>query len=200
MRFLSPTARERDAPQESGQRGDVEARWVAGARDGDTVAFERLYRAYVGRIYGLCLRMTGRPELAEECTQDAFVQAWRSLATFEGRSAFGTWLHRIAVNEVLGRTRRRTLPLESFDAIADVDHPVATENVESDAIVSFDIEAAIAALPPGARHVLVLQAIYGFSHEETAEMLGIAVGTCKAQLHRARQLLKSRMIAGDVPG
>jgi RNA polymerase sigma-70 factor (ECF subfamily) len=199
LRLLSPAAREGDATHESGHHGDSEARWVVAARDGDTVAFERLYRSYVGRIYGLCLRMTGRPELAEECTQDAFVQAWRSLATFEGRSAFGTWLHRIAVNEVLGRTRRRTPLLESVDALSDADHPVAPDDLESDAVVSFDIESAIESLPAGARHVLVLQAIYGFSHEETAEMLGVAVGTCKAQLHRARQLLKSRMNAGEAP-
>ena len=183
----------------SGHRDEPEARWIANARGGDTAAFERLYRTYVGRIYGLCLRMTGRPELAEECTQDAFVQAWRSLAAFEGRSAFGTWLHRIAVNEVLGRTRRRVPHLESVDALSDAEHPPATDDPESDAVVSFDIETAIAGLPAGARHVLVLQAIYGFSHEETAELLGIAVGTCKAQLHRARLLLKSRMSAGDTP-
>jgi RNA polymerase sigma-70 factor (ECF subfamily) len=143
--------------------------------------------------------MTGKPELAEECVQDAFVQAWRSLARFEGRSAFSTWLHRIAVNEVLGRSRRRTPPLESIDLLHDAELPIANENLESDAVVAFDLEEAIAALPAGARHVLVLQAIHGYSHEETAAMLGIAVGTCKAQLHRARHLLKTRMAAGGVP-
>lgn len=179
--------------ERGGQSTDAEL--VDRARRGDTTAFEQLYQTYAGRIHGLCLRMTGKPELAEECVQDAFVQAWRSLARFEGRSAFGTWLHRIAVNEVLGRSRRRTPPLESIDLIHDADLPIANDDVESDAVVAFDLEDAIAALPAGARQVLVLQAIYGYSHEETAEMLGIAVGTCKAQLHRARHLLKARMAA-----
>ena len=168
------------------------------ARGGDPGAFEQLYRRYAGRINGLCLRMTGKPDIAEECTQDAFVQAWRNLGRFEGRSAFATWLHRIAVNEVLARSRRRGPVLEAIETTPEAQLPVATDDVESDAVVTFDIESAIASLPAGARHVLVLQAIYGFSHEETAEMLGIAVGTCKAQLHRARGLLKSRMTPGEL--
>lgn len=193
MRLVSTTRQVSGSPYESGARDTDESGLVARARGGDTAAFEALYRRYVGRINGLCLRMTGKPELAEECAQDAFVQAWRSLERFEGRSAFGTWLHRIAVNEVLGRSRRRVPHLESVDLLAEADTPVAEVDLESDAVVAFDLESAIAGLPPGARHVLVLQAIYGFSHEETAEMLGIAVGTCKAQLHRARRLLKARM-------
>ena len=79
--------------------------WIAGARAGDHAAFERLYRAHVGRVYGLCLRMTGHPQTAEDLTQETFVNAWRSLNGFEGRSGVGTWLHRIAVNAVLARGR-----------------------------------------------------------------------------------------------
>jgi RNA polymerase sigma-70 factor, ECF subfamily len=180
------------APGEAGYAAP-EAALVARARTGDAAAFEMLYRLHVGRIHGLCLRMTGRPDVAEDCTQDAFIRAWRSLERFEGRSAFGTWLHRIAVNEVLGRARRRGPFLESVDGLAPADVPQSDDDAESDAAVVFDLETAIASLPEGARHVLVLQAIYGYSHEETADMLGVAVGTCKAQLHRARRLLKSRI-------
>jgi RNA polymerase sigma-70 factor (ECF subfamily) len=186
----------RETVEAGGDGHSDELTLIARARRGETAAFERLYRLYSGRIHGLCLRMTQKPDVAEECTQDAFIQAWRGLARFEGRSAFGTWLHRIAVNEVLRRSRRNVPLLESVDEMTDAELPASEANVESDVAVSIDVEAAISSLPPGARHVLVLQAIYGFSHEETAAMLGIAVGTCKAQLHRARQLLRARMFEG----
>lgn len=166
---------------------------VARACRGDTVAFEDLYRQHVGRVYGLCLRMTGQPESAEDLTQDTFVSAWRSLPGYEGRSSFSTWLHRIAVNAVLARRRspqgRNEISLtdeagEQMEFMAEPDMDEATP---------IDVERAIAALPPGARDIVVLHGIYGYSHEEAAGMLGVAVGTCKAQLHRARHLMRARM-------
>jgi RNA polymerase sigma-70 factor (ECF subfamily) len=165
---------------------------VESAKQGSTAAFETLYRNHVGKVYGLCLRMTANAATAEDCTQEAFIQAWRSLPRFEGRSAFGTWLHRIAVNAALARGRRRgepslrNVPIEEMaDTLPD---PVTGE-----AGGTLDLEQAIARLPAGARQVLVLVGIYGHSHEEAAAMLGIAVGTCKSQLHRARQLLGERL-------
>lgn len=161
---------------------------IARARKGDTRAFERLYRDHVGKVYGLCLRMTGNIGQAEDCTQQAFVNAWSALHRFETRSAFSTWLHRIAVNVVLGqrRSRREEVPADPEDESVD------TAVLETPVEVA-EIEAAIESLPPGARDVLVLAGIYGYSHPEVAQMLGLAEGTCKAQLHRARQLLRNRL-------
>lgn len=131
--------------------------------------------------------------------QQTFVRAWRNLAAFEGRSAFGTWLHRIAVNEVLTYRRNRgtrsegaSLPVDEEDG-EDMFDNVADKSVAADGGDVMDMEKALAGLPEGARHVVVLQAVYGHSHEEVAEMLGIAVGTCKAQLHRGRKLLRERL-------
>lgn len=166
---------------------------VESAARGSPAAFERLYRLHAGRVYGLCLRMTGHRETAEDCTQEAFVQAWRSLPRFERRSSFGTWMHRIAVNAVLAQTRRRGEQTGLRASIEDELAGSLQDGSIGDTGAGMDLEAAIAALPPGARHVLVLAGVYGYSHEETADMLGVAVGTCKAQLHRARQLLVERM-------
>jgi RNA polymerase sigma-70 factor (ECF subfamily) len=166
-----------------------EATVVAAAARGDRQAFENLYRRHVGRVTRLCLRLAGQRELAEDCVQDAFVSAWRALPGFETRSSFSTWLHRIAVNAVLAR--RRGLA-QSFEVRVDADVTTLDRRVNHDT-PALDLEAAIDALPEGARHVLVLVGLYGFSHEEAARELGIAVGTSKAQLHRARQLLSARL-------
>lgn len=176
-----------------------DAALVAAARGGDMRAFERLYRLHVGRVLGLCLRMTRRRDIAEDCAQQCFVRAWRNLAAFEGRSAFGTWLHRIAVNEVLTYGRNHGTRQEASDAEESVEELAETGGGEFDAGEVVDVERALAALPDGARHVVVLQAIYGYSHEEVAGMLGIAVGTCKAQLHRGRRLLRERMGLKEMP-
>jgi RNA polymerase sigma-70 factor (ECF subfamily) len=165
---------------------------VAAAVLGSVPAFEQLYRLHVSRVYGLCLRMTREHSTAEDCTQEAFIQAWRALPAFQGRSGFSTWLHRIAVNAVLARARKRREVLGDEASIDEVADATADGGVE-DPGASRDLEVAIGRLPPGARHVLVLSGVYGYSHEETADMLGIAVGTCKAQLHRARQLLTARL-------
>lgn len=183
----------------SGQPAPSDAELVTAARAGDTAAFERLYRAHVGRVLGLCLRMTRRRDVAEDCTQQAFVRAWRNLNAFEGRSAFGTWLHRIAVNEVLTQARNRGTRVESETAVDESNEIQQDSGGEYDAGEVMDLERAVATLPEGSRHVLVLQAIFGYSHEEVADMLGIAVGTCKAQLHRGRRLLRERLGLGETP-
>jgi RNA polymerase sigma-70 factor (ECF subfamily) len=178
-------------PEHATREGEAE--WVKLARSGDRTAFEHLYRAHAGRVYGLCLRMTGQPDLAEDLTQETFVSAWRSLASFEERSRFGTWLHRIAVNAVLARGRSPQGRDEVSLTRADGEEQEFESPGELDASLSMDLERHIATLPEGARDVLLLYGVYGYSHEEAASMLGIAVGTCKAQLHRARRLLKERM-------
>lgn len=159
---------------------------VRQARNGDRRAFERLYREHIGKVYGLCLRMTGERAEAEDCAQEAFIQAWRKLSQFRGEAGFGTWLHRIAVNTVLARRRKRR-PEDALEDSPDLRAPPDDPPARS------DLEAAIVSLPEGARHVFVLHAVYGYTHEETGEMLGVASGTCKAQLHRARQLLIERL-------
>ena len=178
---------------ERARQAAEERKLVAAAAGGSSAAFEALYRRHSAHIYGLCLRMTGQHHTAEECVQEAFVQAWRALPRFETRSTFGTWLHRIAVNTVLQQARKRGEQLGAMDSVEREVADVLPDKTVSDPGRARDIEAAIATLPPGARHVLVLAGIYGYSHEESAAMLGIAVGTCKAQLHRARALLGARM-------
>lgn len=176
------------------QRNETDVERAAG---GDRQAFERLYRKHVDRIYSLCTRMVGDRMRAEELTQDAFVRAWEKLAQFRGESAFGTWLHRLAVNVVLndrqteGRRRGR-----QDDSVEDVD-TVAHGSVRAEvpAGLSIDLERAIAGLPPGARKVFVLHDVEGYTHDEIGELLGVTAGGCKAQLHRARLLLREALNA-----
>ena len=174
---------------------------VARARAGDLAAFEVLYHANVGRVLALCLRLTADQALAIELTQDVFVHAWERIASFRGESALATWLHRIAVNTLLMRVRadrRRTArvrlaePSSSEQETAeDGDADPADEGrvPPIDVEQSIDLERAIAALPPGARRVFVLHDVVGYRHEEIARMTGLAEGTLRAQLHRARRLL-----------
>ncbi len=158
---------------------------ITAAARGDLGAFERLYRQFSPRVYGLCLRLTGQREAAEDCTQESFVAAWRALGRFEQRSRFTTWLHSIAVHTVLARRRGLRVEYEVAEPAAGLPE-MADPGSDGPPL---DLERAITRLPEGARHVLVLVGIYGFSHAEAAQILGIAEGTCKAQLHRARSLL-----------
>jgi RNA polymerase sigma-70 factor (ECF subfamily) len=130
--------------------------------------------------------------MAEDCTQETFINAWKALARFETRSSLATWLHRIAVNAALAR-RRKTNPVVELNTGEDEEEGVETEWTLETPLEVNEIETAIEKLPEGARDVLVLHAIYGYSHVEAAEMLGVAEGTCKAQLHRARGLLRAKL-------
>lgn len=160
------------------------------ARNGDASAFEVLYRLHIDRVYGLCVRMTGNVSEAEDCAQEAFIQAWSKLDKFRGDSAFGTWMHRVAVNTVLGRIRKSRREQDRIRAVGEADiYPQST----NDSGGLRDLEQAVNELPRGARHVFVLHAVYGYSHDETGDMLGIASGTSKAQLHRARRLLVQQL-------
>lgn len=166
-----------------------QAEWVAQAQAGDADAFEKLYRANVGRVYAVCLRMTADRTLAEDLTQESFVRAWNKLGSFRGASAFSTWLHRLAVNVVLSdlRARRRhTDRITVTDDLTRFERPARDARPHARA----DLEKAIAGLPEGARNVFILHDVKGYQHNEIAEMLGLAAGTSKAQLHRARRLLR----------
>lgn len=166
-----------------------EAERVAAARDGDQVAFAALYRDHVGRVHALCLRLLADRALAEDLTQEAFVKAWHQLGSFRAEARFATWLHRLTVNTVVSYQRRHGPWLSWLR-----DGPTAPEPTDpASPAARLDLEAAIARLPVRARQVFVLLDVEGYSHEQAADALGIAVGTSKAQLHRARQLLRETL-------
>lgn len=170
---------------------------VTRATAGDRQAFEALYRVHVNRVYALCVRMTNDRTAAEELTQDVFVRAWQKLSLFRGDSAFGTWLHRLAVNVVLnarkteGRDRKRFGAKDTEEDEEPFDAQLAARTETPG--LSIDLEQAIGMLPPGARKVFVLHDVEGFKHEEIAEQLSITTGGSKAQLHRARMLLRKAL-------
>jgi RNA polymerase sigma-70 factor (ECF subfamily) len=177
-------------PLQSNWSGDESTRTlISRAQNGDVDAFELIYNEHSGRVYALCLRlMGGEQTAATELMQDVFVRAWKNLGKFRGESAFSSWLHRLAVNAMLENARSdkrrvaRVLPMEDtsqLGAFAPGDSPE----------LRIDLERAIARLPEGARTAFVLHDIEGFQHQEIAAQLGIAVGTVKAQLHRAHKLL-----------
>ncbi|WP_419165182.1 RNA polymerase sigma factor [Candidatus Palauibacter sp.] len=165
---------------------------VREAAFGDAAAFERLYRAHVGRVYAVVCRLAGS-ERADELTQDVFVRAWEKLETFRGEAAFGSWLHRLAVNVVYSRLRavgaRREREVGN-------ELPLARARAPRDSIeIRLDFEVAIERLPRGARKVFVLHDIEGYKHREIAEMLEITTGTSKSQLHRARMIMRRHLDA-----
>ena len=170
-------------------RNDADAVEAALAASGDARAFERLYRGHVARVHSLVRRMLDDQD-ADEITQDVFVRAWQKLGTYRGEAAFGTWLHRLAVNVILGRRQQLGLRRERF-----LPDDTALEVVAGRAgpELSLDFEAAIARLPDGARQVFVMHDVEGYRHEEIAGLLGLAVGTSKSQLHRARMALRRHL-------
>jgi RNA polymerase sigma-70 factor (ECF subfamily) len=171
-------------------RNDTDAVEAALAASGDAHAFERLYRAHVGRVLSLVRRMLN-DEDADEVTQDVFVRAWQKLGTYRGEAAFGTWLHRLAVNVILGR---RQVLGQRRDRFYPDDTALATVSAGRSAPeLSLDFETAVARLPDGARQVFVLHDVEGYRHEEIANLLGLAVGTSKSQLHRARMALRRHL-------
>lgn len=168
--------------------GESEAADVALAVAGDQRAFERLYRLHVARIHSLARRMAAFEGDPDELTQDVFVRAWERLATYRGEAAFGTWLHRLAVNVILNWRRSEAGERRWIEDGADTDLLMGSRGNSAE---SLDLEGAIAKLPPGARQVFVLHDVEGFKHEEIAQMTGVTSGTSKAQLHRARMLLRA---------
>ena len=164
-----------------------EASLINRARDNDFRAYEALYRLHVGRVFALCVRLLNDRDMAEDMTQEAFVQAWKNLSRFRGDSAFGSWLYRIATNTVISYLRKQKHFQNSLDVDEmDIEHLESTED-------QISLETAIATLPEGARTVFVLYSLEGYTHDEISGLLDIAVGSSKAQLHRARQLLRAQL-------
>lgn len=175
------------------------------SRSGDTAAFERLYRAHSGRVHAVCLRLLGDRGRAEEATQDAFVRAWQRLGSFRGDSAFGSWLYRLAANVAVDRLRHERRRGDGLTAAGegsysdgrDLDgepaHSMESAPPAGRPGAAIDLERAIRGLPPRARMVFVLHDVEGYRHGEIAELTGIAEGTSKAQLHRARRLLREAL-------
>jgi RNA polymerase sigma-70 factor, ECF subfamily len=163
---------------------------VEKAAAGDLGAFEALYRSHVTRIHSLVRRMAG-PAEADDLTQDVFIRVWQKLTTFRGESAFGTWLHRLAVNLVIERLRSRGNDrlrwAESDSALA------STASRQSSPATRMGLDAALERLPDGARTVFVLHDVEGRTHQEIAGLLGVSAGTSKAQLHRARLLMRRHL-------
>ena len=169
----------------------TETRWVEKAQAGNRLAFEQLYRSHCDRIFALCWRMCGGDRaLAEDMVQEAFIRAWNKLHLFRGDSKFGTWLHRLAVNVVLSDRRIRVKRVQREQVFGDDLERVLVGDRDVYAGMRADLEAAIAGLPERARTVLVLYDIEGYQHNEIADLTGMAVGSSKAQLHRARKLIR----------
>ena len=172
------------------ERVPVSDQLVRQAQAGDPDAFEAVYKANAGRVYALCLRMSGNAVEARELLQDVFVRAWEKLGTWRGDAQFGTWLHRLAINVILMKWREAGRQGANDTGGEAVDLLPAHQAPEG---LKLDLEAAIAALPPGCRQVLVLHDIEGFEHAEVGKLMGIAEGTSKAHLFRARRLLREAL-------
>lgn len=178
--------------------GMTEAEAIERTKQGDVQCFELLYGLHKRRVYSLCLRMVGKVELAEDLTQDAFLQLFRKISTFRGDSAFSTWLHRLTVNIVLMHLRKKGLPEVSLDETLEPTEEGAPrieipslDGVLTGSIDRIVLERAIADLAPGYRVIFVLHDVEGYEHNEIAEMLGCSVGNSKSQLHKARLKLRS---------
>ena len=163
------------------------------AGEGDMTAFEELYQRHSRRVYSVCLRMTHNVSEAEDLTQEAFIQLFRKISSFRGDSAFTTWLHRLTVNQVLMHFRKRSVKLErtTEEGETPVQIVQGSENPNKMPVLDrISLDRAIAKLPPGYRSVFVLHDVEGHEHEDIARILGVAVGTSKSQLHKARMKLR----------
>ena len=181
---------------ETGELTEADA--IRLAQKGDAGAFERLYRLHNRRVYSLCLRMVGNPAAAEDLAQEAFLQLFRKIQTFRGESAFSTWLHRLTVNVVLMRLRRKNVIETSLDELAEQGEEsgsppreVGTPDLQlSGSVDRVNLERAVGQLPPGYRAVFLLHDVEGYEHNEIADMLGCSIGNSKSQLHKARTRLR----------
>lgn len=173
-----------------------EAELIELAKQGDGQAFEALYNLHKRRVYSLCLRMTANVAEAEDLTQEAFMQLYRKIGTFRGESAFSTWLHRMAVNVVLMRLRKKGLPVVPLEDTLETEEespkkePGAPDLALEGSIDRLQLQRAIEALPPGYRSIFVLHDVEGFEHNEIANMVGCSIGNSKSQLHKARLKLR----------
>ena len=176
-----------------------EAEAIERAKEGDADAFALLYGLHKRRIYSLCIRMTANSAMAEDLTQEAFLQLFRKIGTFRGESAFSTWLHRMAVNVVLMQLRKKNLPVIPLEETLENEEEApkkelgAQDPVLSGSIDRLRLQNAVDALPPGYRRIFVLHDVEGYEHNEIAAMLGCSVGNSKSQLHKARMKLREAL-------
>jgi RNA polymerase sigma-70 factor (ECF subfamily) len=176
----------------------TEAEAIRLAQAGNAAAFEFLYQLHGRRVYALCLRMVGNPADAEDLMQEAFLQLFRKIGTFRGESAFSTWLHRMTVNVVLMRLRKKSLPTDSLEETLEPDaensapkRDVGAPDLRlTGAVDRVNLERCIEKLPPGYRTVFVLHDVQGYEHNEIADIMGCSVGNSKSQLHKARTRLR----------
>ena len=186
----------------------TEAEAIERAKQGDAEAFEVLYHLHKRRVYSLCLRMTANAAEAEDLAQEAFLQLFRKISTFRGEAAFSTWLHRMAVNVVLMRLRKKGLPIIPIEDTIETEEdsprkePGALDISLTGSLDRLQLKRAVDALPPGYRTVFVLHDVEGYEHNEIAELVGCSIGNSKSQLHKARlklrDLLKRRRPARNV--
>jgi RNA polymerase sigma-70 factor, ECF subfamily len=175
-----------------------EAEAIRLAQQGDAAAFERLYHLHSRRVYSLCLRMVGNTAEAEDLTQEAFLQLFRKIATFRGESAFSTWLHRLSVNVVLMKLRRKSATETSLEEMTEPDEEAGNRRRDfgaadlqlSGSIDRVNLQRAVEQLPPGYKAVFVLHDVQGFEHNEIAEIMHCSIGNSKSQLHKARMRLR----------
>ena len=176
----------------------TDAEVVRLAQHGDAAAFERIYRLHSRKVYNLCLRMTGDRTEAEDLTQDVFLQLFRKIDTFRGESAFSTWLHRMSINIVLMRFRKKPIAQNSLDTITNPEKEFSTPPKElggpdlhlNGVIDRVTLQAAIKELPAGYKAMFILHDIQGYNHDEIAEMFGCSAGNSKSQVHKARMRLR----------
>jgi RNA polymerase sigma-70 factor, ECF subfamily len=186
------------APRQSETQAMTDKNVVRLAQQGDVVAFERIYRLHSRKVYSLCLRMAGDASEAEDLTQEVFLQLFRKISTFRGESAFSTWLHRMAVNIVLMRFRRKSLADESLEAIASPEERSTTPSTEfggpdlrlNGVVDRVTLERAINELPPGYKAMFILHDVQGYNHDEIAGIFGCTTGNSKSQVHKARTRLR----------
>ena len=176
-----------ERPERAGVGGAELDDYVANAASGNVRAFEHLYRTHLPRVHSLVRRMGGARD-ADEITQDVFVRVWQKLGSFRGDSAFATWLHRLAVNVVIERFRQDNTRRQRLHDGEDIFDTLAAPSRSGDVVMDF--EAALETLPDGARQIFVLHDVEGYKHHEIGTLLEISSGTSKAQLHRARMMLR----------
>ena len=194
-----PASCERQMPLSGASEGET----IRLAQRGDATAFERLYRSHSRRVYALCLRMTGNPTLAEDLTQDVFLQVFRKIQTFRAESAFSTWLYRLAVNIVLMRRRVKTLKETSLEAKSETEGDIFPRremgrvDIRVSGVVDrLNLKRALRQLPRGYRQIFLLHDVLGYEHHEIAEALGCSIGNSKSQLHKARMRLRTILQSG----
>ena len=191
-------ATQRDqTPQGSLSSGDL----IARAQRGEEAAFEQIFHLHKQHVYSVCLRMTGNTAEAEELTQEAFLQVFRKIQTFRGESAFSTWLHRLSVNIVLMRLRKKRVNQTPWDDAIKGEEgdemPVefgAPDQVLAGSLDRIRLERAITLLPPGYKQIFLLHDVEGYEHNEIATLLGVSIGNSKSQLHKARARLRKLLL------